>query len=169
MIQEKHGKILVIGYGNPAREDDGLGPAAAAALEEQGIEGVTVEADYQLTVEDAAAVAQHDTVIFIDASADGREPFCFFRLQPKRRESFSSHAVEPEAVLALAEDLFDAHAEAYALGIRGYSFDMFQEKMTDRAVCNLEDALRFLAPRLKTQSFSRAEQHGDSQRHSINI
>ena len=48
-------KVLLIGYGNPGRLDDGLGPALAAAVEKLAIPGVTVDADYQLNVEDAAA------------------------------------------------------------------------------------------------------------------
>ncbi len=51
------GRVLVIGFGNPAREDDGIGPAVADRLEESGIDGVVVDADYQLTVENAADVA----------------------------------------------------------------------------------------------------------------
>ena len=70
-------KVLVIGYGNPGRLDDGLGPALAAAIESAAPAGVTVDADYQLTVEDAAAVAEHDVVVFADAAVDGPEPFYF--------------------------------------------------------------------------------------------
>ena len=51
------GDVLVIGYGNPGRMDDGLGPATIDELEKLAIDGVDLDADYQLTVEDAAAVA----------------------------------------------------------------------------------------------------------------
>lgn len=44
-------RILLIGYGNPGRGDDGLGPALAAAIEAMELPGVTVEADYQLMVD----------------------------------------------------------------------------------------------------------------------
>ena len=60
-------KILLIGYGNPGRLDDGLGPAFAKAVEALHTPGVTVEANYQLAVEDAHAVAQHEIVVFADA------------------------------------------------------------------------------------------------------
>ncbi|MHC4675441.1 MAG: hydrogenase maturation protease, partial [Planctomycetota bacterium] len=68
-------KILIIGYGNPGRLDDGLGPALANAVDKMNLPGVTAEADYQLAVEDAAALAQHDIVIFADADTCGNEPF----------------------------------------------------------------------------------------------
>ncbi|MCU0727503.1 MAG: hydrogenase maturation protease, partial [Planctomycetes bacterium] len=70
-------RVLLIGFGNPGRRDDGLGPAVAQAVEGWGIPGVTVESDYQLHVEDAAAVSEHDAVIFADAAAAGPEPFAF--------------------------------------------------------------------------------------------
>src|SRR5450432_1649313 len=53
-------RILVIGYGNPGREDDGLGPAAAAEIERLGRPGVSVRGNYQLVLEDAADVAEAD-------------------------------------------------------------------------------------------------------------
>ena len=75
--------VLVIGYGNPGRLDDGLGPALAEALAALELPGVTVEANYQLTVEDAAAVAEHDVVVFADASVNGPEPYSFQPVEPK--------------------------------------------------------------------------------------
>ena len=156
MIQSVSHKVLVIGYGNPAREDDGIGPAAAEIIGKHSIEGIVVDANYQVTVEDAVAVAQHDYVIFIDASASGKEPFTFSRLYPKHQISFSSHSVEPEEVLGLAKDLFNAGTEAYILGVRGYSFSMFEERMTEKASENLSKALDFLVHVLNTRSFRTA-------------
>ena len=82
-------KVLLIGYGNPGRLDDGLGPALATAIEKLGIEGVTVDAAYQLSVEDAAAAAEHDIVVFADADVSGPEPFRFHRIEPAPALSFS--------------------------------------------------------------------------------
>ena len=155
-------KVLLYGFGNPMREDDGLGPAAADAIEKLAIDGVTVDSDYQLTVEDSAAVAGHDYVVFVDAAVKGAEPFSFTRLTPKRQESFSSHSVEPEAVLWLAEDLFAAKTVGYIIGIRGYSFEMFTETMTKKASENLEQAVLFLEKILNSRSFHRAEQEYDN-------
>jgi len=145
--------VLVIGFGNPAREDDGLGPAAADAVEKLGLDGVTIDADYQLTVEDSAEVAGHDVVIFVDASMNGEEPYSFSGLIPEKQESFCSHSVRPEAVLWLAKDLFNAGTEAYILGIRGYSFEMFKEEMTEKALDNLEKAVHFLKDFLQSNNF----------------
>lgn len=146
-------KVLIIGFGNPGRRDDGLGPAAAAALERVDLPGVTVDSDYQLTVEDAAAVAEHDAVVFIDAACEGPEPFSFRPLSPGDELSFSSHSVQPDGVLALAQALFQATAPAYLLGIRGYDFNEFGEGLSSGAQANLSAALEFLKPIIRTRTF----------------
>ena len=145
--------MLLIGFGNPAREDDGIGPAVAGEIEKLEIEGLSVDSDYQLTIEDAAFVAEHDSVVFVDASVEDVEPFTFSRLSPKRSDSFSSHSVTPETVMGLAYDLFNAKTEGYLLGIKGYSFDMFTEKITSRACENKRKAVEFLVPMLSAGFF----------------
>ena len=50
MIQPT-GHILLLGYGNPGRLDDGLGAAFCGEIEKMDLPGVNIEADYQLTVE----------------------------------------------------------------------------------------------------------------------
>ena len=80
MIQSENSKVLLIGYGNPGRLDDGLGPALAEAIAHKEFKNVTVDANYQLTVEDAAEVAKYDLVIFADADVAGPEPFWVRRI-----------------------------------------------------------------------------------------
>lgn len=148
------GKTLVIGYGNPGRRDDGLGPAFAEAIEKLGLAGLTVEVNYQLGVEDAHALANHRGVVFADAAAEGPEPFSFRPIEPKARMSFSSHSLDPASVLALARDLFEAETVGYLLGIRGYVFDEFNESLTPQAERNLAAALVFFQSWMQNGSFS---------------
>jgi len=138
-------RILVLGWGNPGRLDDGLGPALVREL--TGLtpaDQVTLEAGYQLQIEDAALVAAHDIVIFVDAHRDGAEPFEFARVEPRWEASFTTHAVAPGAVLALAREHFGARTEAFVLGIRGVEFDGFGETLSPRAERNLGAAVDFL-------------------------
>ncbi len=151
-------KVLVIGYGNPGRLDDGLGPALAEALAARAIPGLTVDADYQLVVEDAAAVAAFDVVIFADAAVEGREPFGFRPVEPGGELSFSSHSCEPEAVMAMAQRLFQANTRGYALGIRGYTFNEFGEGLSAAARDNLEAALAFVDGVIRNELFDDAAQ-----------
>ncbi len=144
------GKTLVIGFGNPAREDDGIGPFVAEQVEKTELPGVTVDIDYQLSVEHAADVAEVDTVVFVDASVDSEEPYVFNMVNPQRTESISSHSVSPEQVMGLADELFQAKTKGYLLGIRGYSFGMFKEVMTEKARLNSQKAAEALIVALRS-------------------
>lgn len=145
--------MLLLGFGNPARGDDALGPACIQEIERQAIPNVTTEADYQLSVEDAATIAQYDIVIFVDAALQGDEPFSFARISPQREFTLSTHAVSPEMVLGMAVDFFNAQTDAYILGIRGYSFEMFTEHLSEKATGNLHRAVAFLVSVLRSQNF----------------
>lgn len=140
----------MIGYGNPGRLDDGLGPALAGRLEAAALPAVSVEADYQLQVEDAEAVSRHDIVVFADAAVTGASPFAVSEVQPRRGISFSSHSLDPDEVLGLAHDLFQATARGFVLGIRGYEFNEFGERLSPGASRNLDEAEAFLLSVLTT-------------------
>ena len=140
------GSTLIIGYGNPGRLDDGLGPALAEAIDRADVPNVTVESCYQLAIEHAELASRHDVVIFADAcvEADGNEPFSFRALQPKISTSFSTHSVDPAVILGLAHNLFGSGAAGYVLAISGYAFDDFGEGLSANARENLNAATRFL-------------------------
>jgi len=147
------GNVLLIGFGNPGRLDDGLGPALADAIEKLNIDGVDVDSNYQLTVEDASEVSSHDVVIFADASVNCDEPFTFTAIKPQTKISFTTHSIEPESVLGLAHDLFSAKTKGYVLAIRGYDFNEFGERLSDQAQNNLLDAIKFLDQALRKKEF----------------
>lgn len=133
-------RALILGYGNPGRQDDGLGPAIAEAVEAWGLPNVTAETPYQLNIEDAATLAEHDVVVFVDASVDAQEPYSLKRIAPAAEITFTSHSVSPESVLALCQDHFHAKPEAYVLAVRGYAFE-FEEGLTPKARENMTSAL----------------------------
>lgn len=147
-------KILFIGYGNPGRLDDGLGPALAARIEALSLKGMTVEADYQLSVEKAFDVSKHDIVIFADAAVRGKAPFFFKEIHPRPPLNLGSHSVSPDAVLFFAERLFHSRARAYVLGIRGYEFNGYNERLSELAEKNLEEAFQFVAKTVKSGNFN---------------
>jgi len=136
-------RMMVIGYGNPGRLDDGLGPAFAERVTDLRLPSVTVEADYQLTVEDAVRIADYDMVLFADASVSGEEPFFCRPVVAVKGTEFSSHHVAPEQVLHLAASLFGVTPQAWVLGIRGYEFDEFGERLSEPARQNLDQAVKF--------------------------
>ena len=141
-------RIAVLGYGNPGRQDDGLGPALASAIEALDLPNVTVDEGYQLNIEDAATLAEHDRVLFVDASMGSEEPYEFRRVDAAEIISFSTHAIGPESVLAICEESFSQRPEAWILAIRGYDFEL-GEGLTPQAEKNLEKALNFVQVQLQ--------------------
>jgi hydrogenase maturation protease len=148
-------RVLVLGYGNPGRQDDGLGPAAAARIYELGWPNVTAYDNYQLNIEDAMDVAEHDIVWFVDAAKTGPAPYDVRDLSAAATIGFTSHIVRPEAILAIARQYCGKSPRAFLLAIRGYQFE-FVEELTAGAIGNLDVALAMLADRIRTLCISGA-------------
>jgi hydrogenase maturation protease len=140
-------KILIYGYGNPGRQDDGAGVVLAEQIEswahEQGISRVSTDSNYQLNLEDASAISEYDIVIFADASQSEINDFLFERLEPSASVEFTMHAVAPSFILHLCKQVFDRSPETYILHIKGYSWE-FMNDMTEQAKANTNDAIQFL-------------------------
>ncbi|MBI5637946.1 MAG: hydrogenase maturation protease [Nitrospinae bacterium] len=135
----------MIGYGNPGRIDDGLGPALSALLDARALKGVSVETDYQLVVDHAHEIARHDYVIFADAAISGQAPFSFTEIPiAATQPTFNSHSLSPEAAMFFARTMFGAKTKGYILGIRGYEYEGFGEGISERAKENLDAAFLFI-------------------------
>lgn len=132
------GELLVIGYGNPGRGDDGLGPEFARRLAAQAVPGVRVEIDYQLTVDHALVVAEAGRVLFVDAAIGLEKPCKLERLSPDHGAALDSHSLSPEAVLALAELLYGQRPEGSLLAIGGERFGEVSEGLSPAAERNLD-------------------------------
>lgn len=141
-------RILILGIGNPGRGDDGLGPAAAAAIARMALPSVTTSDPYQLAIEDAADIAEHDVIWFVDATMSGIDPYTVDEIHPATEIGFTSHVLSPHTVLGIARDYFSRTPRAFLLAIRGYNF-AFSEALTPQAAENLADALAMLTRRLR--------------------
>jgi hydrogenase maturation protease len=143
-------RVLILGYGNPGRQDDGLGPAAASRIEALGWPDVTAYDNYQLNIEDALDVADHDVVWFVDAARFGPHPFAVETIGPAATLEFTSHLLRPQAILAMAHQFYGAAPQAFLLGIRGYEFE-FAEGLTKAASGNLALAVAMLTDSLRVR------------------
>ena len=156
-------RVLVIGYGNPGRLDDGLGPAFAEMVEAMALIGVEVEIDYQLNIEHAELIAGFDIVIFADAHTSSAEPFEITSLRPGQYQpEFTSHSVLPGDVLSLAGTMFHHEPRCYVLAIRGYQFDEFGQDLSPRAMDNLNHAVQFIEEILRGGYYDRLPAGGDT-------
>jgi hydrogenase maturation protease len=118
------GRVLVIGYGNTLRRDDGVGVCAAELLRaDPRCAEVDVLAVHQLTPELALDIAAASLVVFVDADISA-EPGAVL-LQPlgsaleaaESEPGASSHHVGTAELLALARELTGALPEAVGIAI----------------------------------------------------
>jgi hydrogenase maturation protease len=112
--------VLVIGYGNPLRGDDGIGAAIATEVAALGLPGVEVRVVHQLTPELAADLADARLAVFVDAAAGG-EPVAAVRLEAAA-DDVITHAVDPRGLLALAGAAFGRTPEAWLVTAAGADF-----------------------------------------------
>ena len=137
--------LLVFGWGNPSRGDDALGPLLVEQLAEQARQllpagQLACLTDFQLQVEHALDLVGRERVLFVDAAQDLAQPFSVRPLQPARGAGISSHAIAPEAVLQVCQDLYGEPPTSTLLAIRARSFNL-GEAPTTEAIDDLQLAL----------------------------
>ncbi len=138
-------KLLLFGYGNPGRGDDALGPELIARIEEMQFACVECQNDMQLQVEHVADLDGCDRVLFIDADMSCAEPFKFSEIGAEKDDSYTSHAMNPSALLNAYRQVYRKDAPpAFLLRIRGYRFAL-GDPLSDRAMTNLEAATQLVA------------------------
>jgi hydrogenase maturation protease len=137
-------KLLLFGYGNPGRGDDALGPVLIARMAQLQPADVECQNDMQLQVEHVTDLAACDRVLFVDADMSCAEPFEFSEIRPEKDGSYTSHAMNPSALLHAYSKVYDKDAPpAFLLSIRGYDF-VLGDPMTDKASANLEAATKLV-------------------------
>ena len=109
--------ILVIGYGNTLRRDDGVGPKVAEAVAALALPGVRALTFPLLTPELADPVSRARVAIFVDAAVDASREVQLRKLAPADTSQIMAHAASPATVLALARDVFGHAPEAWLLTI----------------------------------------------------
>lgn len=119
-------RVVVFGYGNPGRGDDGLGPALLARVAAvPRVCQVELVEDFQLQIEHALDLDGADLALFLDASVNAPAPYRLTRLVPAADPSYTSHAMSPAAVLHVFEQIRGRPAPpAFVLAVRGYGFDL---------------------------------------------
>lgn len=117
--------ILVIGYGNELRGDDGVGQRVARAVEEWRVPNLRSLAVHQLTPELAEELVDVDRVIFVDADADANK--LEIRVSPIKPADFvatTGHTSAPQMLLAIAQALYNAVPQAWLVRIPAVNFEL---------------------------------------------
>ena len=117
-------KTLIIGIGNPLRQDDGLGAAAAAQLEVRlASASIQVMHCHQLVPELAETLAQAELAIFIDACVEGEPGTLTSKtLTPLDSDSRYTHSADPAVLLGSAHHLYGRAPRAWLFTLTGADF-----------------------------------------------
>jgi len=121
---ENRPRILVIGYGNPLRSDDGIGWRVAEILQPRlKTSQVEVIQCHQLAPEMAEKLRDTALVVFVDATTEGSPGKCNHqRLRATNSSAVFSHGPTPAALVSLAADLYGASPEVHLFTVCGSSF-----------------------------------------------
>jgi hydrogenase maturation protease len=138
-------KTLIVGYGNPDREDDGVAWHILRNLA-QHLQRNVVELEYeidpegpsphlafmlQLTPEMAETIADYDYLCFIDAHTGAfDEEIRFSRVKADFQASPFTHHLTPNACVAIAHTLYGRAPQTVLLSVRGYEFGFGQTLST---------------------------------------
>ncbi|CAA0119770.1 Uncharacterised protein [BD1-7 clade bacterium] len=128
--------LVIIGSGNPARQDDAAAPILLEALRESlGHRSDHYRLRYietlQLNPENAYDLLGADKVIFIDCGLIDA-PVLFKPIMPEASWQLTTHQQTPEAILAMTSMLSDEPLPAcFLLAIQGNAFELGEPLTSD--------------------------------------
>ncbi|HXY42117.1 MAG TPA: hydrogenase maturation protease [Vicinamibacteria bacterium] len=132
MVDIEADAVLVIAWGNPLREDDGLAWHVLEGLRRlrprPGLPPLHLRHAHQLTPELAEPVSRAAGVVFVDARRDG--PVGAIRcetVEPASGSNPLAHSLSPQGVLLYAEALYGRAPRAVVVSISGERFGLGEE------------------------------------------
>lgn len=137
--------LLLIGYGNPDREDDGvawhilreltlkLGLLAPRSYEEEFPESLFIDFNFylQLTPEMAEDISVYEYVCFIDAHTGNiPEPVRLIAVESEFQRSPFTHHLTPQSLLSMCETIYEKKPDAALLSVLGHRF-LFSRQLSE--------------------------------------
>lgn len=141
-------RILILGYGNPDRQDDGvawhiqcalareLGLPAPGSYEEEFPPNDWLDFQFhlQLMPEMAEDLRAYERVCFVDAHTGSiPEEVRLVQVESEFQRSPFTHHLTPHSLLSMCETLFGSKPEAVLLSARGYHFEFQRELSPETA------------------------------------
>ncbi len=138
-------KLLLIGYGNPDREDDGvawhilraltekLGLDAPASYEDEFPAAAEIDLAFylQLTPEMAEDISQYQYVCFIDAHTGNiPEPVRLIDVESEFQHSPFTHHLTPQSLMSMCETIYGKKPDAALLSVLGHRF-LFTRQLSE--------------------------------------
>jgi hydrogenase maturation protease len=141
-------KLLILGYGNPDREDDGvawhilraltlkLGLSAPDSYEDEFPESAQIGLAFhlQLTPEMAEDVVSYPYVCFIDAHTGNiPEPVRLIDVESEFQNSPFTHHLTPQSLISMCETIYGKKPDAALLSVLGHRFLFSRELSRETA------------------------------------
>lgn len=138
-------KVLLIGYGNPDREDDGvawhilhqlaikLGLPSPESYEDEFPESALIDFAFylQLTPEMAEDISAYEYVCFVDAHTGNiPEPVRLIDVESEFQHSPFTHHLTPQSLLSMCETIYGKKPEAVLLSVLGHRF-LFSRELSE--------------------------------------
>ena len=151
-------KLLLIGYGNPDREDDGvawhilraltikLGLDSPASYEDEFPEFAQIDFSFylQLTPEMAEDISTYEYVCFVDAHTGNiPEPVRLIHVESEFQASPFTHHLTPQSLLSLCETIYKKKPDAALLSVLGHRF-LFSRQLSEETAALVPQAVELI-------------------------
>jgi len=136
--------LLVIGYGNTLRRDDGVGPRVAEAVEAMRLPRVWTLSLPLLSPEHGECLSRVREAIFVDASIDSSVDapgdVHLRPLEPAASARVNAHAVSAATLLAISRDIFGRTPRSWILTVPAHDLS-FGEEFSPAVAAAVEKAV----------------------------
>jgi hydrogenase maturation protease len=151
-------KLLVIGYGNPDREDDGvawhilrvltekLGLDSPESYEDEFPESELIDFAFhlQLTPEMAEDISTYEYVCFVDAHTGNiPEPVRLILVESEFQHSPFTHHLTPQSLMSMCETIYGKRPAAALLSIFGHRF-LFTRELSPETAALVPQAVELI-------------------------
>jgi hydrogenase maturation protease len=152
-------KILLIGYGNTLRNDDGVGVRIAEIIAQENLPNVQVIATHQLTPELAADIANVSLVIFVDAVLSQHSDIQIEKLAAVSQWNNLGHAESPASLLALTEAIYQQTPIAWGVFIPAINCEFGEElsPITQKGLTKAIEAIKKIITSENLTEYQRGE------------
>jgi len=156
---------LIIGYGNPDREDDGvawhilqaltlrLGLPAPESYEDEFPESTRIDFAFylQLTPEMAEDITAYQYVCFVDAHTGNiPEPVRLIPVESEFQASPFTHHLTAQSLLSMCETIYGTRPEAALLSVLGHRF-LFSRQLSEETAALVPEAVALIWEWLKAR------------------
>lgn len=151
-------KLLILGYGNPDREDDGvawhilraitlkLGLPAPDSYENEFPEYEWIDFAFhlQLTPEMAEDINEYPYVVFVDAHTGNiPEPVRLIEVESEFQNSPFTHHLTPQSLMSMCETLYKKKPDAALVSVLGYRF-LFTRQLSEETAQLVPQAVELI-------------------------